>query len=141
NLESAAKKKAKQSGLEPSVVERELKASREGEEKVVETEDSPGAPFFRVVQEGGTRVLYLNIAHPFYTDLYQGPGSNPRLRAGLEVLLWVLGDAEVDADVHSDRRMFYETERGFVWSPTLAAALKSLSNIDLGVVESDEDAA
>ncbi len=140
NLENSARKRAKQSGLEPSAVQRELEASREGQDKVVETEDSPGAPFFRVVQEGGPRVLYLNVAHPFYTELYQGPGASPRLRAGLEVLLWTLGNAECDADVHSDRRTFYETERAVVWSPFLSAALKTLSTIDLGVVE-DDDAA
>jgi hypothetical protein len=58
----------------------------------------------------------------------------------LEVLLWTLGNAECDADVHSDRRTFYETERAVVWSPFLSAALKTLSTIDLGVVE-DDDAA
>jgi hypothetical protein len=140
NLETSASKRAKQAGLEPTAVQRELTASRDGKEKVVETEDSPGAPFFRVVQEGGTRVLYLNVAHAFYTDLYQGPGSNPLLRAGLEVLLWTLGNPECDADPHSDRRTFYETERAVVWSPFLAAALKTLSTIDLGVAEADDAA-
>lgn len=141
NLEQSARRRAKQSGLEPSAVQRELEASRQGRSRDVDTEDLPGAPFFRCVQEGGTRMLYLNVAHPFYTDLYQGPGSNARLRAGLEVLLWTLGNAEVDADPDSDRRTFYEQERATIWSPSLATALKTLSGIDLGVSEPDEGAA
>jgi hypothetical protein len=120
-------------------VERELVADREGVTHVVDTEDMPGAPFFRCVQEGGTRLLYLNIAHPFYTELYAGGGSTPRLRAGLEVLLWTLGNAEVDADPSSDRRQFYVRERGSVWSPKLEDALTVLKSIAL--VESEEAAA
>jgi hypothetical protein len=140
NLEQMVTRKAKQSGLEPDAVRREIEASREGKHKDVDTEDLPGAPFFRVVQEGGTRVLYLNVSHPFFTDLYEAPGSTPQLRAGLEVLLWTLGNAECDADPESDRRTFYGTERATVWSPFLATALKSLSTIDLGTVESDDAA-
>jgi hypothetical protein len=140
NLARSAGQRAKKSGLDPAAVERELVASREGKTYDVDTEDSPGAPFFRVVQEGGTRVLYLNVGHKFYTELYQGPGSNARLRAGLEVLLWTLGNAECDADLESDRRTFYETERGAVWSPFLQAALQSLSTIDLGIPETGDAA-
>ncbi len=137
NLEQSANQRARRSGLNPASVQRELEAERHGRVHAVETEDLPGAPFFRCVQEGGTRVLYLNVAHPFYTELYQGPGASPRLRAGLEVLLWTLGEAEVDADPDSDRRMFYERERSSVWSPYLADSLKTLKGIDLGTVESD----
>src|SRR5206468_8489166 len=102
-----------------------------------ETEDMPGAPFFRCVQEGGTRVLYLNVAHPFYTELYAGPHATARLRAGLEVLLWTLGNAEIDADPETDRRRFYERERASVWTPTLADALSILKTISL--VEDDDE--
>jgi hypothetical protein len=129
NLGQEAKKRAGRSGLKSEIVERELVADREGDTHIVETEDSPGAPFFRCVPEGGTRVLYLNVAHPFYTSLYQGPGSSARLRAGLEVLLWTLGNAEVDADPDSDRRQFYSRERVSVWTPHLADALGQLKNI------------
>jgi hypothetical protein len=129
NLRKEAKKRASRSGLKPEAVERELVAEREGESHTVETEDMPGAAFFRCVQEGGTRVLYLNVAHSFYTDLYQGPGASPRLRAGLEVLLLTLGNAEIDASPASDRRKFYERERVSVWSPKLADSLGELTEI------------
>lgn len=140
NLSQAAKQRAGKSGLKSDVVERELVAGREGVTHAVEIEDMPGAPFFRCVQEGGTRVLYLNIAHPFYTELYQGPGGSPRLRAGLEVLLWTLGNAEADAEPESDRRQFYERERASVWTPHLADALQQLAKIAL-VDDDDEEVA
>lgn len=139
NLNQASRVRADKSGLKAEVVERDLVADREGVTHTVETEDMPGAPFFRCVQEGGTRVLYLNVAHPFYTDLYSGPGSSPRLRAGLEVLLWTLGNAEVDTDPDSDRRRFYSRERASVWTPHLADSLEQLARIAL--VEEDEEAA
>lgn len=139
NLEHEARKRAGRAGVKPEAIERELVAERQGRTHIVETEDMPGAPFYRCVQEGGTRVLYLNVAHPFYTDLYGGPSSTPRLRAGLEVLLWTLGNAEVDADPESDRRRFYDRERSSVWSPQLADALAVLKSINL--VEAEDSPA
>lgn len=137
NLDSEARKRAGRAGLDPDAIKKELAAEREGVTRAVEPEDMPGAPFFRCVQEGGTRVLYLNVAHPFYTELYTGPGSTPRLRAGLEVLLWILGNAEVDADPESPRRKFYERDRASIWSPQLADALEVLRTV--AVMESEEE--
>jgi hypothetical protein len=137
NLDREARKRAARAGLNPEAVGEDLVAQRQGVDHDVDTEDMPGAPFFRCVQEGGTRMLYLNVAHPFYTELYAGPGATARLRAGLEVLLWTLGNAEVDADPESPRRAFYERERASVWSPELADALKVLKGVS--VLESEEE--
>lgn len=140
NLNQQANKRAGKAGLKPEAVERELVAEREGVDHLLDTEEMPGAPFFRCVQEGGTRMLYLNVAHPFYTEVYAGAGSSPRLRAGLEVLLWTLGNAEVDAEPESDRRQFYERERSSVWTPWLADALKVLKTISVVETEAETDA-
>jgi len=138
NLKAEANRRARESGLPPETVKRELVAQQEGKTHDVETEDLPGAPFFRCVQRGGQRVLLVNVAHPFYTDLYAGPGSTVQQRAALEILLWTLGEAEVDADPDSDRRRFYERERPSVWSPYLAEALTSLRTIEV-VADNSED--
>jgi Histidine kinase-, DNA gyrase B-, and HSP90-like ATPase len=138
NLDRQAKQRAGKAGLKPEIVQRELLAARDGVDHAVESEEMPGAPFFRCVQEGGTRILYLNVAHPFYTEVYAGPGTSPRLRAGLEVLLWTLGNAEVDADPDSDRRLFYERERSSVWTPGLDDALKALKTIAVIETEAEE---
>lgn len=138
NLKNEAKRRAKESGVSEEAVERELEAKAEGDKHVVEVEDLPGAPFFRCMQRGGQRVLLLNVAHPFYTDLYAAAGVSLRQRAALEILLWTLGESEVDADPESDRRKFYERERPSVWSPYLADALTSLRTIEV-VADQDED--
>jgi hypothetical protein len=138
NLKNEARRRAKESGVPEEAVERELVAQQEGNWRAVETEDLPGAPFFRCVQRGAQRVLKLNVAHPFYTDLYAGPHSSAHLRAGLELLLWTLGDAEVDAEPDSDRRRFYEAERPQVWSSNLKDALTSLRKIEV-LDDSTED--
>jgi hypothetical protein len=139
NLDSQTRKRAEKAGLKPEAVERELLAERQGIDHLVETEELPGGAFFRCVQEGGTRVLYLNRDHRFFTDLYAGPSSTPRLRAGLEVLLWTLGNAEVDAEPESDRRRFYERERSSVWTPQLADALAVLKTISVVETEAEID--
>jgi len=139
NLHQEARKRADRAGVKPEVVEREITANQVGKARAVETEDMPGAPFFRCVQLGGQRILYLNVGHPFYRELYGSADATPRLRASLEVLLWVLGDAEVDSNPGSDRRQFYEQERGGVWSPQVAAALMQLKRLPL--MEADEPTA
>ena len=139
NLSQEAQKRARKSGLDAAVVRRDLEAQRQDRTHDVDTEDLPGAPFFRCVDEGGTRVLYLNVAHPFYTELYQGPGSSPRLRAGLEIVLWALGEAEANADPESDRRKFYERDRASLWTPYIADALAALKTIAVVETEAEQD--
>lgn len=139
NFDKEVQKRAGREGRDPEKVERELIAEREGVTSEVEAEDLPGGAFYRCTQEGATRVLYLNSAHPFYTELYKGPASTPRLRAGLEVLLWALANGEVDAEDGGERRQFYERERVSVWSPEVADALQVLSKIAL--VEEEEEIA
>ncbi|MDP8929954.1 MAG: ATP-binding protein [Actinomycetota bacterium] len=141
HLHQEARRRAQKAGLDPDAVERDLVAQQEGNPHAVQTEDMPGAPFFRCVQQGGQRVLYLNVAHPFYGELYMGPHATPRLRAALEVLLWALGEAEVDADPDTDRRRFYERERASVWSPYVADALAVLKDIPLVNADAEDPAA
>lgn len=138
NLKNEARRRAKESGVPEETIERELEAQAEGDKHVVETEDLPGAPFYRCLQRGGQRVLLLNAAHPFYTDLYAAKDVTMRQRAALEILLWTLGESEVDAGPETERRKFYERERPSVWSPYLADALMSLRTIEV-VADQDED--
>jgi hypothetical protein len=137
NLEDEASRRAKESGVSEDKVKEDLAAKQAENPRAVETEDLPGAPFFRCLQRGGQRVLLINKEHPFYSDVYAGPGSSLALRAALELVLWTLGDAEVDADPESERRTFYETERQQVWSPSLKASLTALRSVDL--VDDEED--
>jgi hypothetical protein len=137
NLEEEARRRAKKSGLPEDTVKEQLQAETDAFERAFDTEDMPGAPFFRCYQLGGQRVLRINAAHPFYTDVYAGPHSTPTARAQWELMLWTLGNAEVDAEPGSERRKFYENERENVWSPSLKVSLTELRSVDL--VEEDEN--
>lgn len=142
-LKQEARKRARSSGVSPDQVEEELRREAEDRPYKIDFESHPGGPFFRVDQIGGQRVLYLNTSHRFFRDLYSGPDSTPRLRAALEVLLFVIGDGELDAQGQADRRLFYESERGY-WSQQLNVALDRLDQMDsvedeLSASEEDED--
>ena len=69
---------------------------------------------------GAQKRLTINTAHPFYEKIYQRAGE---AKSGLEVLLFVLADAELDAD--GDRETFYKAERQG-WSQGLVHALEEL---------------
>jgi hypothetical protein len=126
-----------ETGREEATVRDELNAEAEENPYQVRTESIVDGPFFRVVQEGGARVLFLNTAHRFYTTLYRGEGSSQRTRSALEVLLWVLGEAELDAT--DQFRTFYRMARIQTWSPNLDVALEQLEG--LAPDEEDEDQA
>ncbi len=107
----------------------------------VEFEHMPGAPFFRVIQVGGVKLLKINRAHRFYGDVYAAPENGRQLKAALEVLLFSIGDCELDAQGNLDRQTFYAVERA-AWSETLGAALEMLNQFveETDIVDSgDED--
>ncbi len=126
-LNQEARRRARETGRPVDEVKRDLEGeTRERPYRVV-LESMPGAPFFRVVQIGGQKQICINTAHRFYTHLYASPDATPRLRSGLEVLLFVIGDCELDAS--GTRRLFYESERG-EWSKMLNVALAGLDEIN-----------
>lgn len=127
NFEKEVQRRVEQTGLPESEVRKSLQLEVSGRTYRVGFEEHPGAPFFRVDQVGGQRRVFLNTAHRFFTDVYAGPDSSPRLRAAIEILLFVLGDAEIEAE--GDRRTFYQSERMF-WSQQLEVALDQLDRMD-----------
>lgn len=127
-IKKEAQRRAQISGLPEPEVERQLRSQQEGRAFIVEFETLPGAPFYRIVRRGGPKVLYINTAHRFYTKLY-APAEDPQLRAALELLLWALGETELDAEPGSDRRRFYEEER-HEWSRRLNILLDILDKTD-----------
>jgi hypothetical protein len=126
-FEREVERRTEESGVPRDQVERQLEVETQENPYRVQPESLKGAPFFRVEQVGPQKVLYLNSAHRFYQDVYAGLDSSPRMRSALEVVLFAIGSAEIDAE--DDRLVFYETERG-VWSTRLNLALAQLENID-----------
>jgi hypothetical protein len=124
NLEREAKEKAKKAGIPVETVKRELELDAQGRPFRVEFVNHPGAPFYRVEQVGGQKVLFINRAHRFYSEIYASHGSLRHSRYGLEILLFVFGDCELRAS--PEVQAVYESERT-EWSKYLNLALDRLS--------------
>lgn len=125
-MKREAKRRSDLSGVPVPEVERQLVIEQKDREYITDLEAHPGAPFYRVVPRGGSRVLYINKAHRFYSKLYAA-SDNDQVRSALEALLWVLGETELDAE--KPRRTFYENER-YEWSRRLSIVLDLLDQSD-----------
>lgn len=101
-------------------------AKRETAERLFELDFAAieEAPFYQAKRLGDQKRLTINTAHPFYEKVYQRSGD---AQAGLEVLLFVLAEAELDAE--NEREAFYKVERKF-WSEGLQHALEELLSDD-----------
>lgn len=132
--------RARESGRTVDEEADQLLLELEGRGYRLEIETAPSAPFFRCDLLGPTKVLYLNRAHRFYTDIYDGPRSSTEVRAALETLLFAIGDSMLDATEENQRAYKVEVPE---WSIRLELALESLSqNVALSRNdESDEIAA
>ena len=81
-------------------------------------------PFFKVDRSGGARTLHINMAHRFFTDIYDAPTATSDMRAALEIMLFAFGDAVLDAGAEQSPR----TEAGLTpWSRRLDQALEMLA--------------
>lgn len=92
----------------------------------IEYEDIPGAPFFRLDVLGAQNRLFINKSHPFYPEVYAHGDTTPRLRAALEILLFVLGEGELNSN--HEIALFYQTERP-EWSGRLNTLLALLKDV------------
>ncbi len=123
NLDREAEKIAEQVKIPTAEAKKILEAKAKTNPYVVEFTDSPGAPFYRMEQRGGQRVLYINKAHAFFTELYASSESSSHVRYALEALLFVMGDCELRGN--TERQLFYGQERTY-WSINLETTLKVL---------------
>ena len=79
NLDGEAIRRGRKVGIDPGIMRLAIEAQRRGRPFVVETEDVQGdVHFYRCQQEGSSRVLYLNVAHPFFSEVYMAAGSTGR---------------------------------------------------------------
>lgn len=126
-LQREVDRRSSTAGIPRPEVERQLLAEIQGNPYKVEFASlTSSGPVYDAEMRGGQHVLRLNRDHRFYTDVYAGPESSPRLRAAVEVVLWVLAECEMDAT--EERRQFYEAERG-EWSSRLHTTLGRLELI------------
>lgn len=121
-------KRRQQSG---GKTEEQARAELESDVKLhpfrIDFEEVPEGPMFRPEGVGAQVVVWINRAHPFFTDLYESRESQPHTKSALELLLFILGESELDSEGH--RREFYRTER-VEWSRKFATTLRLLEKKD-----------
>jgi hypothetical protein len=104
---------------------------KRGSQFDIVTEDLPGAPFFRVDQRGGCKILCLNRSHQFYRSYDRVAEESGR--ALIHAILVAYGDSELDAtDEHA---MWFQLVRD-LWSHRCARVLHQIKN-DASTDQSD----
>ncbi len=137
NMRREVDRLARETGLPPDLIADQKQKEADARPYLVERESVTDAPFYRVEQRGGQMVLLINTAHRFFTDVYavQEGHEGARIRASLELLLFVLGECELDTN--EEGKIWYVSER-IEWSRRLNAAFTLLEDhIDLIVQEPD----
>lgn len=134
-LELEAARRANELGQDRETVRRELELEIKNHGYKVAFDNAPGAPFFRIEQIGGTKVLFINKSSRFFQEVHSGPKSTPDVRAALELLLFSIGDRMLDTE--GTRHEWYKFEVG-EWSRKMEFALGQLKEQVAGT--SDDDA-
>lgn len=119
-LEAAATKESEVSGRPRDTVLKDLEERTTSRRFQVEFQAIPEGPFYRPTRLGEQKRVIINTLHPFYLKVYD---ASPETKAALEVLLLVLGEAELEAE--GEFESFYRSAR-LQWSERLHHALNEL---------------
>lgn len=120
NLEEQVESRARLTGQPKEEVAAEMSKKISKRHWDIEFDSIPEGPFYRPKRLGELKVLIINTNHPFYTKIYK---ATPVVRAGLEVLLIVLAERELEANDETEK--FYKAERQ-KWSERMRHALDEL---------------
>lgn len=124
NLKQKIHKKAKDAEIPEDLAQQLVENEIEKKPYTLDFIDEEEGPFYRAKQIGSQVVIYVNKAHRFYTDLYNGPKSDNFIRGALALLLFALGHSELR--VSDEGRKWYKHER-LAWSQKLDTSLENLS--------------
>lgn len=127
NFAKKVKERVEVSGQSEEDAQRDIESDVLSTPYKLSFENLPGGNFYRVEPVASQIHLIINRAHPFYTEVHSSPESTPRLRAALELLLFVLAETELDAS--DERKIFYESERS-VWSQRISTTFRLLEQKD-----------
>ncbi len=120
NLAEEAEKIAAASGEPVTEVRRRLEKETRKRRWMVDYRAIEEGPFFLPKRLGEQKRVIINTDHPFHGKIYR---HHDEVRAALEVLLFVLADAELDAE--GEVETFYRSARQ-AWSQRLRHALDAL---------------
>jgi hypothetical protein len=126
-----------------AVIERELQEyaeerAKDGETVIIDDlkerpflmdfENLPGAPFYRVRTYGKTTVVTLNREHAFFSSLYEPVCEMaPSSKTALELLLFALAKAETLAE--DEGELWYRSQRQ-EWSRILGVYLEGVESLE-----------
>lgn len=122
-VEEEAEQTAKETEKPKAEVQKKLLEQAQANKYVILFEALEGAPFYKTDMFGPQTRVWINTRHRFYTEVYDGLKTMPRLRAAVELLLFTLAAEELTAD--GDRDLFYKQERK-QWSDRLELLLQLL---------------
>jgi hypothetical protein len=122
-VEEEAEKEAEETEKPKEEVEKKLLEEAQAKRYVILFESLEGAPFYRTDLFGPQTRVWINTRHRFYTEVYDGLKTMPRVRAAVELMLFTLAAEELTAD--GDREVFYKQERK-AWSDRLELLLQLL---------------
>jgi hypothetical protein len=122
-VEVEAEKEAKEKDKPKAEVQKKLLEEAQANKYVVLFEALEGAPFYRPDMFGPQTQVRINTRHRFYSEVYDGLKTMPRVRAAVELLLFTLAAEELTAD--GNRELFYKQERK-QWSDRLETLLQLL---------------
>ncbi|NOT35551.1 MAG: hypothetical protein HOP12_15510 [Candidatus Eisenbacteria bacterium] len=128
-FDAEAERQSKVTGETIEEVKKALEKQAKFRPYLIDYFDDPNAPFY--VPEwtpAGQVLVKVNRQHPFFETLYSATlvsGQGARLKYGMDVLLLMLGRAELTAE-HDHTKMLYEAQRVGIWSPFLRNSLKVL---------------
>lgn len=134
-LEREAARRANETGQDKQTVQRELELEIKDRGYKVAFDNAVGAPFFRIEQIGGAKVLFVNKSSRFFQEVHSGPKSTPDVRAALELLLFAIGDRILETK--ETQRDWYQFEVG-EWSRKMEFALGQLTQ-QVGSSDEDDD--
>ena len=137
-LDQEVVRRSRSTGKPVEEVRKELELELQGRLYKVAFESMPGAPFFRIEAFGGTKILFINKAHRFFSEVHSGPNSSPDVRAALEILLFAIGDRVLDA---TDQLQSIYSHETIEWSKKLDYALGQLASGAGHVEDQDDDGA
>jgi len=128
-FEAEAERRATVSGEAIEEVKKALEKQAKFRPYLIDYFDDPAAPFYVPEWTPSQQVLVkINRKHPFFESLYAPllvSGHGARLKYGMDVLLLMLGRAELTTE-NDITRMLYAEQRQTVWTQFLRNSLKAL---------------
>lgn len=104
----------------------------------ISTYHAEGGPVYRPSLGNGHQIgVEVNTAHAFFRSFYVNLRAKPTARYAVDLLLLSLAKSEIEAE--DERKLFYEHERKYNWTPFLDTCLSVLDQLTGSASEEREE--